>query len=249
MSPCADRARSGGGGTSCGVGEALAAREQRSERRRVRAARAVRRSDRRAARRESRRARAVEEMVDRVVAVPAGDDRGARAQLVQPLRQLSPRRVETGERPRLEQVRRHDRRQREQPPDQRFDRVVLEQLRAGARDHDGVDDERHRVLLEIVGDRLDHGAREEHPRLRGIDADVVEHCVELLRARRRAAARGWRSRPTVFCAVSATSTDVPYAPAAANAFRSAWMPAPPPESDVAIVSARGTVKNGSLRRY
>ncbi len=46
----------------------------------------------------------------------------------------------------------------------------------------------------------------------------------------------------VFCAVSATSTDVPYTPAAANAFRSAWMPAPPPESDVAIVSARGTIR-------
>ena len=47
--------------------------------------------------------------------------------------------------------------------------------------------------------------------------------------------------PTVFCAVSATSTDIPCAPAAANAFRSAWIPAPPPESEVAIVSARGTV--------
>ena len=44
----------------------------------------------------------------------------------------------------------------------------------------------------------------------------------------------------VFCAVSATSTLVPWQPAAANAFRSAWMPAPPPESDVAIVSALGT---------
>src|ERR671911_347375 len=33
--------------------------------------------------------------------------------------------------------------------------------------------------------------------------------------------------------------DVPYTPAAANAFRSAWIPAPPPESDVAIVKTRG----------
>ena len=46
----------------------------------------------------------------------------------------------------------------------------------------------------------------------------------------------------VFWAVSATSALVPYAPAAANAFRSAWMPAPPPESDVAIVNARGTTQ-------
>ena len=36
------------------------------------------------------------------------------------------------------------------------------------------------------------------------------------------------------------ATDMPYTPAAANAFRSAWIPAPPPLSEVAIVSARGT---------
>ena len=41
---------------------------------------------------------------------------------------------------------------------------------------------------------------------------------------------------------------VPYAPAAANAFRSAWMPAPPPESDVAMLKTRGTLMD-SLRRY
>jgi len=46
---------------------------------------------------------------------------------------------------------------------------------------------------------------------------------------------------TVFCAVSATRTEEPWQPAAANAFRSAWTPAPPPESDVAIVRQRGTV--------
>ncbi len=45
---------------------------------------------------------------------------------------------------------------------------------------------------------------------------------------------------TVLCAVSATSALEPWHPAAANAFRSAWIPAPPPESDVAIVKQRGT---------
>ena len=44
----------------------------------------------------------------------------------------------------------------------------------------------------------------------------------------------------VFCAVSATIADMPWAPAAANAFRSAWIPAPPPESEPAIVMQRGT---------
>ena len=46
--------------------------------------------------------------------------------------------------------------------------------------------------------------------------------------------------PTVFCAVSATIALIPWQPAAANAFRSAWIPAPPPESDPAIVRQRGT---------
>ena len=45
--------------------------------------------------------------------------------------------------------------------------------------------------------------------------------------------------PRVFCAVSATMADIPCAPQRAKAFRSAWIPAPPPESDEAIVSTRG----------
>ena len=45
----------------------------------------------------------------------------------------------------------------------------------------------------------------------------------------------------VFCAVSAVSAVAPWTPACAKALRSAWTPAPPPESDVAIVNARGTM--------
>src|SRR5471032_1526632 len=45
--------------------------------------------------------------------------------------------------------------------------------------------------------------------------------------------------PRVFCAVSAVITDKPYAPSAENAFRSAWMPAPPPESEPAMVRTLG----------
>src|SRR2546421_1631113 len=44
----------------------------------------------------------------------------------------------------------------------------------------------------------------------------------------------------VFWAVRATIADIPCTPAAANAFRSAWIPAPPPESEPAIVKQRGT---------
>ena len=45
--------------------------------------------------------------------------------------------------------------------------------------------------------------------------------------------------PTVFCAVIAVIAQTPWTPRAANAFRSACMPAPPPESEPAIVSATG----------
>ena len=45
--------------------------------------------------------------------------------------------------------------------------------------------------------------------------------------------------PTVFCAVIAVIAVIPCTPHAENAFRSAWMPAPPPESDPAIDRTRG----------
>ena len=45
--------------------------------------------------------------------------------------------------------------------------------------------------------------------------------------------------PTVLCAVIAVIAVIPCTPQWANAFRSAWMPAPPPESEPAIDSARG----------
>src|SRR6266702_5112155 len=57
----------------------------------------------------------------------------------------------------------------------------------------------------------------------------------------------WRISPTgrgkiestdrVFCAVTHVITDVPCTPTDANDLRSAWIPAPPPESLPAIVSA------------
>ena len=81
-----------------------------------------------------------------VVAVAAGHEHCGRAELVQPLGQLATRAVETGERLRLHEVRRHDGCEREEPADERVDSVVLEQLRAGARDHHRVDDERRRMV-------------------------------------------------------------------------------------------------------
>ena len=45
--------------------------------------------------------------------------------------------------------------------------------------------------------------------------------------------------PREFCAVTAVITDMPYTRNAENVLRSAWIPAPPPESEPAMVSALG----------
>ena len=59
-------------------------------------------------------------------------------------------------------------------------------------------------------------------------------------ARTNAGGSSWIAvTPTCSAPSARRARTLPYTPAAANAFRSAWMPAPPPESDVAIVSARG----------
>src|SRR6266545_434897 len=46
--------------------------------------------------------------------------------------------------------------------------------------------------------------------------------------------------PLVFCTVIEVMALIPHTPSTANVLRSAWIPAPPPESDPAMVSARGT---------
>ena len=50
----------------------------------------------------------------------------------------------------------------------------------------------------------------------------------------------------VFWAVSATIAEVPWTPQRANAFRSAWIPAPPPESEPAMVIATGIRERPSI---
>ena len=49
----------------------------------------------------------------------------------------------------------------------------------------------------------------------------------------------------VFCAVTAVRAQVPCTRWAAKVFRSAWTPAPPPESDPAMLSAVGGVASGT----
>ena len=47
---------------------------------------------------------------------------------------------------------------------------------------------------------------------------------------------------SVFCAVSAVIAVMPCTPQRANALRSAWIPAPPPESEPAIDRTAGTMR-------
>src|SRR5881296_1005394 len=54
--------------------------------------------------------------------------------------------------------------------------------------------------------------------------------------------------PSEFWAVTAVTTDMPKTRNAENVLRSAWMPAPPPESDPAMVSAFTIlITSGSIR--
>ncbi len=65
----------------------------------------------------------------------------------------------------------------------------------------------------------------------------------------------WRTKPgssattprtsAVFCAVTAVTAHVPWTRSAAKVLRSACTPAPPPESDPAMVSAVGGVTSGT----
>ena len=218
------------------------------ERRRVRAAGAVRRRDVVALDLDLDVPLPVEEMVDRVFAVAAGDDHRGSAELVDPLGELAPR-SRSGERLGLHQVRRDHRRERKQPVDERLDGVVLQQLRARARDHHRVDDERDADARR--------GSR------RPCRSARARRACPSSRRRRRCPRRPPRAQPrrtpggtsctavtpSVFCAVSATIALVPKQPAAANAFRSAWIPAPPPESEPAIVRHLGDGQLNSLRRH
>ena len=92
-------------------------------------------------------------------------------------------------------------------------------------------------------ERLAHGRDRlrgaEHADLDRVDADVLGDRAHLRDDRPRAARRGRRSPPTVFCAVIAVIAVIPCTPQRANAFRSAWIPAPPPESEPAIESTAG----------
>src|SRR5258708_4900408 len=54
--------------------------------------------------------------------------------------------------------------------------------------------------------------------------------------------------PKVFCAVSAVTAVIAKPPSAVTVLMSAWMPAPPPESEPATISTRPRISIASLAR-
>ena len=218
-------------------------REVRGERRRVRAARAVRGAVRIARARDRHVALAVAEVVDRVrvAGVPAGDHDVARAERQRsrgPARAASPpaspaRLVE--QRARLEQVRRHDGRARQQ-----LDAApAAPRVRAAGRRSRTPSPDRAPPARPAPG--------RAPRRTAAIVSDESRACRSSPRRRRCRTPRpapDRRSPPagtgvtpstaTVFCQVIAVIAVMPWTPQRANAFRSAWIPAPPPESEPAI---------------
>ena len=96
------------------------------------------------------------------------------------------------------------------------------------------------MRLQRIGHGIvDHLRRRQHAQLDRADVEIVEAGVDLRAQERRRPARAPRVTPRVCCAVSAASADSPCTRCAAKVFRSAWMPAPPPESDPAMVRAGG----------
>jgi hypothetical protein len=75
----------------------------------------------------------------------------------------------------------------------------------------------------------------QHAGLERVGADVFQHQAHLQADEVRRHGHHART-PSVFCAVSAVIAVAAKPPSAVTALMSAWMPAPPPESEPAAIS-------------
>ena len=185
----ADGLRGDALGLARGGLEVVAERQPRGQRRGVRAARAVRGAVGVARPGELDHALAVEDDVDRLLAVPAGDHDGARARARgRRAASSSPsRRVVAGEHPRLGEVGGDDRGAGDDELDERGLGVLVEQPRAGLGDHHRVDHDRRagRQQVEGLPHRPRAGHASEHPDLDRVDADVLDDGAHLRDDHRR----------------------------------------------------------------
>ena len=146
------------------------------------------------------------------------------------------------------QIRRHHGGERQQRRAQRLDGVGRQERIAALGHHHRIDDQvRHAQLAHCGGHRPHQFGGGQHPRLGGPDVEVGDDrpiCSRTTSADTTSTAE----TPCVFCAVMAVMAHTPYTPCAANVLRSAWMPAPAPESLPAMVSATGTSAIARARR-
>ena len=165
-------------------------RQPRRQRRGVRAARSVRGAVGVARPGELDHALAVEDDVDRLLAVPAGDHdrararaRGPRAPAPRPSSASSPASTRASGRLGVTTVARGD-----DELDERGLGVLVEQPRAGLGDHHRVDDDRRpgRQQVERLPHRPRAGHAAEHPDLDRVDADVLDDGAHLRDDHRRA---------------------------------------------------------------
>jgi hypothetical protein len=108
--------------------------------------------------------------------------------------------------------------------------IDVEQAIAAFCDHDRIDDDLRQIERAHGGhNRFDDRRVCQHADLDGVRTEIADD--------RSAGIASHETTPRVFCAVTAVIAVVPYTPWAANVFRSAWIPAPPPESLPAMVRA------------
>ena len=177
--------------------------------------------------------------VDRLLAVPAGDDDRLRAR-ARARRAPAPR-PRARRRPRARAPRAGSgvttvARGRTQL-DERGLGVRVEQPRAGLGDHHRVDDDRRAggQQVERLRDRRDRRDRAaEHPDLHRVDAHVLDDRPHLRDDHRRRDRLDGRHRDRVLRRDRGDRASCRARRSAAKAFRSAWIPAPPPESEPAI---------------
>ena len=201
------------------------------------------------------RAIGVEEQIDRVLAVPAGQHDDARAQLEHAAQQrldlgllaarsdapiVDCRRPLAEQGARLGYVGGKDGSQRQDLLRKRALPLHIQQPRSRLGDHHGIHHDR-RAGRQLAQRRRNRANRRG---IASIPTFTASTPMSEMTARTCASTisggTGWIAlTPSVFCAVIAVIAAVPCTPQRANAFRSAWIPAPPPESDPAIVSARG----------
>ena len=231
-------------------------RELRRQRRGVRAARAVRGAVGVALARGSRRARSPSKKhVDRLLAVAAGDDDRARAEREHRARQrLGPsrsrrRRRRAARAPRGRSASARSRAAGSARP-ARACGILVEQPRARLGDH-------HRIDAPPACRRAARRAPRRPPRSLAASPSIptLTASTPMSASTARTCARiifggpaSTRRTATVFCAVIAVIAVVPCTPQRAKAFRSAWIPAPPPESEPAIVRQTGCGGRARARR-